>query len=79
MALGHVAAACRGFRAFLGRPDEKQALLSAFVERFNEVELDVRCTKEAQVGARGERAGMVAATRAAANGYTVLTQPQPTR
>jgi hypothetical protein len=41
--------ACRGFKAFLARPDDKQLLVTAFVERFNAVEPDVRATKEAQV------------------------------
>jgi hypothetical protein len=57
LALAHVAAACRGFRAFLARPDGRQALVAAFVARFNEVEADIRATKEAQVGCddRGHR------------------------
>jgi len=50
LALAHVASACRGFKAFLSRPDNKQALVAAFVERFNAVEPDVRVTREAQVG-----------------------------
>lgn len=50
LTLAHVSGACRGFRAFLARPSGAQALVAAFVARFNEVEADVRATKEAQVG-----------------------------
>jgi hypothetical protein len=47
LALTQLAGACRGFRAFLARPDGRQALVAAFVERFNAVEPDVRATREA--------------------------------
>jgi hypothetical protein len=49
LALEQLTGTCRGFYAFLARPDGRQALLAAFVERFNAVEHGVRDTKEAQV------------------------------
>lgn len=49
--LGHVASSCSWFAEFLKRPDGKQALLDAFVERFNAVEPDMRKARETQVSA----------------------------
>jgi hypothetical protein len=49
LALSHVAGNCSWFAQFLKRADGKQAMLQAFVERFNAVELDMRKAKETQV------------------------------
>lgn len=77
LALTHTAAVCRGFRALLARADGRQALVAAFVARFNGVEADVRATREAQVGATTGAARLLCAGARAGALHPLGQQQEP--
>ena len=57
LGFAHVAEFCSQFRAFLRRGHSKQAVLAGFLERFNTMDVDLRKTKEGQVGGQGDKDG----------------------